>query len=112
MCRDRVTATTAMVDHESGLQRPLFPWNSCPFHIYRVLSRRFAGQVGYIIAGMKDVKEAQIGDTLYLQDQPVEALPGFKPAKPMVFAGRNLPPLQLPVLLTLNCVQTESEAPV
>lgn len=51
---------------------------------------------------MKDVKEAQIGDTLYLQDQPVEALPGFKPAKPMVFAGRNLPPLQLPVLLTLN----------
>uniref|UniRef100_A0A3Q1F776 GTP binding elongation factor GUF1 n=1 Tax=Acanthochromis polyacanthus TaxID=80966 RepID=A0A3Q1F776_9TELE len=47
----------------------------------------FAGQVGYIIAGMKDVKEAQIGDTLYLQDQPVEALPGFKPAKAMVFAG-------------------------
>lgn len=55
------------------------------------MSRRLAGQVGYIIAGMKDVKEAQIGDTLYLQDQPVEALPGFKPAKPMVFAGRNLP---------------------
>uniref|UniRef100_A0A8D3CS88 GTP binding elongation factor GUF1 n=1 Tax=Scophthalmus maximus TaxID=52904 RepID=A0A8D3CS88_SCOMX len=47
----------------------------------------FAGQVGYMIAGMKDVKEAQIGDTLYLQEQPVEALPGFKPAKPMVFAG-------------------------
>uniref|UniRef100_A0AAQ5XYZ8 Tr-type G domain-containing protein n=1 Tax=Amphiprion ocellaris TaxID=80972 RepID=A0AAQ5XYZ8_AMPOC len=47
----------------------------------------FAGQVGYIIAGMKDVKEAQIGDTLYLQEQPVEALPGFKPAKAMVFAG-------------------------
>lgn len=50
---------------------------------------RFAGQVGYIIAGMKDVKEAQIGDTLYLQEQPVEALPGFKPAKAMVFAGRK-----------------------
>ncbi|XP_061541945.1 uncharacterized protein guf1 isoform X5 [Phycodurus eques] len=47
----------------------------------------FAGQVGYLVAGMKDVKEAQIGDTLYLQDQPVEALPGFKPAKAMVFAG-------------------------
>uniref|UniRef100_A0A671Y7V8 GTP binding elongation factor GUF1 n=1 Tax=Sparus aurata TaxID=8175 RepID=A0A671Y7V8_SPAAU len=47
----------------------------------------FAGQVGYIIAGMKDVKEAQIGDTLYLQEQPVESLPGFKPAKAMVFAG-------------------------
>lgn len=47
----------------------------------------YAGQVGYVIAGMKEVKEAQIGDTLYLHKQPVEALPGFKPAKPMVFAG-------------------------
>ncbi|XP_077465052.1 translation factor Guf1, mitochondrial [Stigmatopora argus] len=47
----------------------------------------FAGQVGYLIAGMKDVKEAQIGDTLYHQDRPVEALPGFKRAKAMVFAG-------------------------
>uniref|UniRef100_A0A3B3XAC1 Tr-type G domain-containing protein n=1 Tax=Poecilia mexicana TaxID=48701 RepID=A0A3B3XAC1_9TELE len=45
----------------------------------------FAGQVGYIIAGMKDVKEAQIGDTLYRHDHPVQALPGFKPAKAMVF---------------------------
>lgn len=45
--------------------------------------------MGYIVAGMKDVKEAQIGDTLYLQDQPVEALPGFKPAKAMVFAGEK-----------------------
>uniref|UniRef100_A0A3Q2EH78 GTP binding elongation factor GUF1 n=1 Tax=Cyprinodon variegatus TaxID=28743 RepID=A0A3Q2EH78_CYPVA len=50
----------------------------------------FAGQVGYMIAGMKDVKEAQIGDTLYHQEQPVQALPGFKPAKAMVFAGRIL----------------------
>lgn len=50
--------------------------------------RLFAGQVGYLIAGMKDVKEAQIGDTLYFQDQPGGgALPGFRPAKPMVFAG-------------------------
>lgn len=47
----------------------------------------YAGQVGYVIAGMKEVKEAQIGDTLYLHKQPVEALPGFKPAKAMVFAG-------------------------
>ncbi|ELV09784.1 Translation factor GUF1, mitochondrial, partial [Tupaia chinensis] len=47
----------------------------------------YAGQVGYLIAGMKDVTEAQIGDTLYLHKQPVEPLPGFKSAKPMVFAG-------------------------
>lgn len=50
--------------------------------------------MGYIIAGMKDVKEAQIGDTLYLQEQPVESLPGFKPAKAMVFAGRECPHMQ------------------
>uniref|UniRef100_A0A287D7W1 GTP binding elongation factor GUF1 n=1 Tax=Ictidomys tridecemlineatus TaxID=43179 RepID=A0A287D7W1_ICTTR len=47
----------------------------------------YAGQVGYLIAGMKDVTEAQIGDTLYLHNHPVEPLPGFKSAKPMVFAG-------------------------
>ncbi|XP_011884192.1 PREDICTED: translation factor GUF1, mitochondrial isoform X2 [Cercocebus atys] len=47
----------------------------------------YAGQVGYLIAGMKNVTEAQIGDTLYLHKQPVEPLPGFKSAKPMVFAG-------------------------
>ncbi|XP_062899282.1 translation factor Guf1, mitochondrial isoform X1 [Mobula hypostoma] len=46
-----------------------------------------AGQVGYLVAGMKEVKEAEIGDTLHLQKQPVEPLAGFKPAKPMVFAG-------------------------
>lgn len=47
----------------------------------------YAGQVGYIIAGMKTVKEACIGDTLYLKNHPMPALPGFKPARPMVFAG-------------------------
>lgn len=51
------------------------------------ISFRYAGQVGYLIAGMKEVTEAQIGDTLYLHNQPVEPLPGFKSAKPMVFAG-------------------------
>nr|DBA29213.1 TPA: hypothetical protein GDO54_009461 [Pyxicephalus adspersus] len=47
----------------------------------------YPGQVGYLVAGMKEVQEAQIGDTLYLYKQPVEPLPGFKAAKPMVFAG-------------------------
>ncbi|KAJ3587392.1 hypothetical protein NHX12_010990 [Muraenolepis orangiensis] len=46
----------------------------------------YAGQVGYLVAGMKDVKEAQVGDTLYHQQHPMDALPGFKPAKAMVFA--------------------------
>lgn len=73
---------------------------------------RFAGQVGYIVAGMKDVKEAQIGDTLYLQEQPVEALPGFKPAKAMVFAGKQHPSLQMPVAVRLNCIQMELKTPL
>ncbi|XP_073464592.1 translation factor GUF1, mitochondrial [Aquarana catesbeiana] len=47
----------------------------------------YPGQVGYLVAGMKEVQEAQIGDTLYLYKQPVEPLSGFKAAKPMVFAG-------------------------
>lgn len=47
----------------------------------------FAGQVGYLITGMKTIKEAQVGDTIHKVKQPVEPFPGFKPAKPMVFAG-------------------------
>ena len=49
--------------------------------------RLCAGQVGYIITGMKTTKNAQIGDTWFRYKQPVEALPGFKPSKSMVFAG-------------------------
>jgi len=47
----------------------------------------YPGQVGYLITGMKSVKEAQIGDTIYHSKKPVDPLPGFKAAKPMVFAG-------------------------
>ncbi len=47
----------------------------------------YAGQVGYLITGMKTVKEARIGDTIYHTKKPVKPFPGFKPAKPMVFAG-------------------------
>lgn len=44
----------------------------------------YAGQVGYIYCGMKTTQEARIGDTFYMEGSPVEALPGFKAAKPMV----------------------------
>jgi len=47
----------------------------------------YAGQVGYLIAGMKTVQEARVGDTIFHIKNKVEPLPGFKPAKPMVFAG-------------------------
>ena len=47
----------------------------------------YAGQVGYLIAGMKTVKEARVGDTICITKHVVAPFPGFKPAKPMVFAG-------------------------
>ena len=47
-----------------------------------------AGEVGYIIAGIKEIEGAPVGDTLTLVDKPAEEpLPGFKPVQPQVFAG-------------------------
>ena len=47
-----------------------------------------AGEVGFIMAGIKEVSETRIGDTITLDDNPAsEALPGYKPMKPMVFSG-------------------------
>ena len=47
-----------------------------------------AGQVGFIIAGMKEIDSAKVGDTITLVDRPTEkALPGFKEVQPRVFAG-------------------------
>ncbi|KAJ2795181.1 Translation factor guf1 mitochondrial [Coemansia guatemalensis] len=45
------------------------------------------GQVGYITCNMRSVSEAHVGDTFYKEKEPVEALPGFVPAKSMVFSG-------------------------
>jgi GTP-binding protein LepA len=47
-----------------------------------------AGEVGYIATGLKDVREVRVGDTLTRADAPAAVpLPGYRPAKPMVFAG-------------------------
>ena len=47
-----------------------------------------AGQVGYIISGIKELQAAKVGDTVTLADNPAsEALPGFKEIKSQVFAG-------------------------
>ena len=47
-----------------------------------------AGEVGYVIAGIKDVRGAPVGATLFHANTPeVEPVPGFAPAKPQVFAG-------------------------
>jgi GTP-binding protein LepA len=46
------------------------------------------GEVGFLTAAIKDVADARVGDTITeAGGPPVEALPGFQPAKPMVFAG-------------------------
>ncbi len=46
------------------------------------------GQVGYVATGLKDVQECSVGDTITLARNPAEKLlPGYRPAKPMVFAG-------------------------
>ncbi len=47
----------------------------------------YAGQVGYLVAGMKTVREARVGDTVFHAKKEVTPFPGFKPSKPMVFAG-------------------------
>jgi len=47
-----------------------------------------SGDVGYLIAGIKDVNESKVGDTVYKVTQPItEPLPGYKEVKSMVFSG-------------------------
>ena len=47
-----------------------------------------AGEVGFLMAGIKEVAETRIDDTITAEDRPAnEPLPGFKPMKPMVFSG-------------------------
>ncbi len=47
-----------------------------------------AGDVGYIITGIKNAKEVKVGDTITLRDNPTrEIIKGFQEVKPMVFAG-------------------------
>src|SRR3954453_21479695 len=47
-----------------------------------------AGEVGYVITGIKDVSKLRVGDTLTSREQPAEeALPGYREVRPMVFCG-------------------------
>ena len=47
-----------------------------------------AGEVGYIATGLKEVADCRVGDTVTLAESPApEPLPGYRQAKPMVFAG-------------------------
>lgn len=47
-----------------------------------------AGEVGWVAASIKDIADAQVGDTITGRENPTpEAFPGFKPAQPVVFSG-------------------------
>jgi GTP-binding protein LepA len=47
-----------------------------------------AGEVGFVVAGIRELRAAKVGDTISHADQPAEGpLPGFKEIKPQVFAG-------------------------
>ncbi len=47
-----------------------------------------SGDVGYLVCGIKDISDIEIGDTVTLEKAPAkERLPGYKPMKPMVFSG-------------------------
>src|SRR5205085_817643 len=59
------------------------------FHpMMMAIDRLEAGEVGYIATGLKDVRDVRVGDTITSVAQPAsEPLPGYRPAKSMVFAG-------------------------
>ena len=71
------TGNTALVE-EVGVRTPR----------EKPLDALAAGDVGYLITGLKDVSQIKVGDTLTLEDGPrVESLPGYRDVKPMVFTG-------------------------
>jgi GTP-binding protein LepA len=64
--------------HEIGAMRPAMT----------PLEALSAGEVGYVITGLKEVSDLRVGDTLTGDRRPAaEPLPGYKDVKPMVFAG-------------------------
>ena len=59
------------------------------FVLKRVPAKRLeTGDVGYIVAGLKEIKELQVGDTITTKENPAhKVLPGYKEMKPMIFSG-------------------------
>ncbi|MCB0235432.1 MAG: translation elongation factor 4, partial [Anaerolineae bacterium] len=54
----------------------------------RPVEKLTAGEVGYVATGLKTVRDLAVGDTLTWDDEPADKpLPGYRPMKPMVFAG-------------------------
>jgi GTP-binding protein LepA len=75
--RAMASATNAEID-EIGFFSPQM----------RAANELRAGEVGYVITGIKDVTQLRVGDTLTNRSRPAsEALPGYREVKPMVFCG-------------------------
>ncbi len=71
------TSRTAEVE-ELGVLRPNM----------EVVHQLSAGEVGYVITGIKDIKEVKVGDTITEAKNPASSpLPGYRETKPMVFSG-------------------------
>jgi GTP-binding protein LepA len=94
-----VVAYVRVVDGELVIGRPV-KFFANPSETYEVLevgifrlqmikkNRLEAGDVGYLIAGVKQLGDAKVGDTVIDAGDPAPArLPGYKPMKPMVFSG-------------------------
>jgi GTP-binding protein LepA len=98
---DNYVGVVMLVRMKEGTLRPkdkiLLMANGATFHCEQVgvftpksiaRTELSAGEVGFVIAGIKELKAAQVGDTITLANRPAAAaLPGFKEVKPQVFAG-------------------------
>ena len=93
-----VVAYVRVVDGQMALERPLLlmvggkQFEPMEIGIFRPsmepTGRLDTGEVGYVATGLKNVRDCSVGDTITLADNPAETpLPGYRPAKPMVFAG-------------------------
>ncbi len=79
--RDRILLMATRVEHQCEQLGVFTPKSASR----EALS---AGEVGFVIAGVKELRDAQVGDTITHADRPAETpLPGFKAIKPQVFAG-------------------------
>jgi GTP-binding protein LepA len=93
-----VVAYVRVVDGETGRDRPLLLMSTAqrvePIEVgtfrpgLEPCASLTAGEVGYVATGLKTLQDCRVGDTFTLADDPAgQPLPGYRPAKPMVFAG-------------------------
>ena len=77
-------------------ERVKFMSNSSTHHVYRIgvfrpqmemIDELGPGEIGFLTASIKQVRDTRVGDTICHDKQTVDVLPGFKPAQPVVFCG-------------------------